>query len=127
MARGHSVRMADVDKAIHRIDGQTSADRYRENSLYDRCRWSTQDGNALVTADDNALEAVDRTVAGEPYRHDGERRFNGNESAVAHAIVDDWWNTSTYRPRLTRPGADEVGVGADITRRGDVFATANFC
>ncbi|WP_415378715.1 CAP domain-containing protein [Halosimplex sp. TS25] len=127
MARGHSVRMADVDEAIHRIDGQASADRYRENSLYDRCRWSAPDGNSLVTADDNALEAVGRTIAGESYRQNGERQFNGDESAVARAVVDAWWNTSTYRPRLTRPGADEVGVGVDITRRGDVFATANFC
>ncbi|WP_436923104.1 CAP domain-containing protein [Halosimplex amylolyticum] len=127
MARGHSVRMADIDEAIHRIDGQNSADRYHENGLYERCRWSAPDGNSLVTADDNALEAVGRTVAGEPYRVDGERRFNGDESAVADAIVDGWWNTSTYRPRLVRPNATQVGVGVDITRRGDVFVTADFC
>jgi hypothetical protein len=119
--------MADIDEAIHRIDGQNSADRYRSNDLYDRCRWSAPDGNALVTADRNALEAVDRTVAGEPYRRGGERQFNGDERAVAEAIVDNWWNSSTYRPRVTRPNADQVGVGIEITRRGDVFATANFC
>lgn len=127
MARGHSVDMADVGKAIHRIDGDASVDRYREHELYDRCKWAAPDANTLVTADDNALEAVGRTVAGRPYREGGEREFNGDESAVAHAIVDSWWNTTTYRPRLARPKADEVGVGVEITRRGDVFVTADLC
>ena len=127
MARGHSVEMANVGEAIHRIDGETSAERYTSNDLYQRCRWSSEDGNTLVTADDNALEAVGHTVAGKPYYLDGDRRFNGNESAVAQAIVDGWWETGTYRPRLRRPKADSVGVGVDITRRGDVYVTADFC
>ena len=127
MARGHSVQMANLGEAIHRIDGVTSAERYREHELYERCRWSSPDGNTLRNADDNALEAVGRTVAGEPYRDNGTRQFNGDESAVARAVVDAWWNTSTYRPRLSYPNADEVGIGVEITRRNDVFVTANVC
>lgn len=127
MARAHSSDMADVGEAIHRIDGQSSADRYRANELYDRCRWSTPDGTTLVTADDNALEAVGHTVAGEPYRSDGQRQFNGDEEAVAKTVVDNWLATDTYRPRLLRPNAEAVGVGVEITRRGDVYVTANFC
>lgn len=127
MARGHSVDMADVGEAIHRIDGRESADRYTDNDLYDSCRWPAAETDSLVTADDNKLEAVGSTVAGQPYTEDDERRFNGNESAVAHAIVDSWWETSTYRPRLSRPNASVVGVGVELTRRGDVFVTANFC
>ena len=127
MARGHSVQMANIDAAIHKIDGVTSAERYRDHELYERCRWSSPDGNTLRTADDNALEAVGRTVAGEPYRDNGTRKFNGDERAVARAVVDAWWNTSTYRPRLSYPNADELGVGVEITRRNDVFVTANVC
>ncbi|WP_436907389.1 CAP domain-containing protein [Halosimplex marinum] len=128
MAREHSVQMANVGEAIHRIDGVTSAERYRDHELYDRCRWSSPDGNTLRTADDNALEAVGRTVAGDPdHRVNGSRQFNGNESAVARAIVESWWETDTYRPRLTYPNADEIGVGVEITRRNDVFVTANVC
>jgi uncharacterized protein YkwD len=127
MARGHSVQMANVGEAIHRIDGVTSAERYRDHELYDRCRWSSPDGNTLRTADDNGLEAVGRTIAGEPYESNGSRQFNGNESAVARAIVESWWETKTYPPRLTYPNADEIGVGVEITRRNDVFVTANVC
>ncbi|WP_135365173.1 CAP domain-containing protein [Halosimplex halophilum] len=127
MARGHSVRMADIGETIHRIDGVTSVERYREHELYDRCKWSSPDGTTLRTADGNALEAVGRTVAGEPYYDNGTREFNGNETAVARAVVDAWWKTDTYRPRLTYPNADEVGVGVEITRRNDVFVTANVC
>lgn len=127
MARGHSVDMADLGEAIHRIDGAKSADRYRESDLYDRCRWPAADSDSLVTADDNALEAVGTTVAGQPYTKDDERRFNGDEAAVARALVDSWWATDTYRPRLARPNASVVGVGVEITRRGDVFATVNLC
>ncbi|WP_164471619.1 CAP domain-containing protein [Halosimplex salinum] len=127
MARTHSVDMADAGKAIHRIDGRDSADRYRDNDLYERCRWPAAESDTLVTADDNALEAVGRTVAGEPYYEEGDRKFNGNERAVAESLVDTWWNSSTYNPRLTRQNASRVGVGVDITRRGDVFATADFC
>jgi uncharacterized protein YkwD len=127
MARGHSVDMADLGEAVHRIDGAESADRYRGAELYDRCRWPAADSNSLVTADHNALEAVGTTVAGQPYTEDDERRFNGDEEAVARALVDSWWETDTYRPRLARPNASVVGVGVDITRRGDVFATVNLC
>ncbi|ELZ27418.1 hypothetical protein C475_05850 [Halosimplex carlsbadense 2-9-1] len=127
MARGHSVQMADQGEAIHRVDGVSSVQRYRDHELYDRCKWSSPDGNTLRTANGNALEAVGRTIAGEPYRNNGTRRFNGDESAVAHTIVDSWWNTSTYPPRLSYPNADEVGVGVEITRRNDVFVTANVC
>ncbi|PSQ30232.1 CAP domain-containing protein [Halobacteriales archaeon QS_9_67_15] len=127
MARGHSVDMADIGEAVHRIDGAESADRYRDSTLYDRCRWSAADSDSLVTADDNALEAVGTTVAGQPYTEDDERRFNGDEEAVARALVDSWWETDTYRQRLARPNASVVGVGVDITRRGDAFATVNLC
>ena len=127
IARDHSVDMADIGEAVHRIDGAESADRYRAAELYDRCRWPAADSDSLVTADDNALEAVGTTVAGQPYTEDDERRFNGDEEAVARALVDSWWETDTYRPRLARPNASVVGVGVDITRRGDVFATVNLC
>jgi uncharacterized protein YkwD len=127
MARGHSVQMADQGEAIHRVDGVTSVERYRDYELYDRCGWSSPDGNTLRIADDNALEAVGQTIAGEPYRNNGTRQFNGDESAVARAVVESWWNTSTYRPRLSYPNADEIGVGVEITRRNDVFVTVNVC
>jgi uncharacterized protein YkwD len=127
MARSHSVQMANAGEATHKIDGEGSAARYRDNELFDRCRWSSPDGNTLVTARGNALEAVGVTKAGQPYYVDEKRYFNGNESAVARDIVDSWWDTDTYGPRLTRPNADELGVGVEITRRGDVYVTADFC
>lgn len=125
MARDHSAAMADAETVAHEIDGRSSKDRYEEYSLYLSCRWSGESGR-LVTADDNELELVGSTVAGRPYEVGGERRFNGNETAVARAIVESWWY-GLDRDRMLRPGADEVGVGVEITRQGEVYATANFC
>jgi uncharacterized protein YkwD len=139
MARDHSRVMAAEGAATHVIDGNTSADRYREYELYENCKWvkageegfARPDQNGLETGSENGFEAVSRTVAGREYDDDvtGETRFNADERDVAEAVVNQWWNT-TIPPcsqRLTLPNARYLGVGVEVTKNGEVYATANLC
>jgi len=130
MARNHSIAMADEGQATHRIDGRDSADRYRAADLYDRCSWAAENGGYLVKADNppgNPLEAVGVTTVGQVYTDGGQRRFAGNDTAVARAVVESWWETDTYQPRLTRAGAERIGVGVELTRANEAFVTATLC
>ncbi|MFB6309066.1 MAG: CAP domain-containing protein [Haloarculaceae archaeon] len=124
MADNHSISMADEGKVIHEINGNNSADRYRANDLYDTCKFESNTGEFIVSADDNQLEAIGRTVAGRTY-DDGQ--FNANETAVAQAIVEEWRTSSTYRQPFLYENIEHVGVGVEITRAGDVYVTANVC
>lgn len=139
MARDHSGAMAAEGEATHVVDGNTSADRYREYSLYENCKWvkpgeegfAFPDANGLETGSENGFEAVANTTAGREYEDDvtGETRFNADERDVAEAVVNEWWNTTIppYPQRLTLPNARYLGVGVEVTRDGDVYATANLC
>lgn len=127
MARNHSVSMANAGSTVHTIGGQSSADRYERYDLYATCQWDAAGGDYIVTADDNALEAIGQTYAGQEYTQGGETRFNANETMVADAIVDRWWNQTLYHDRLTLPNANRIAVGVEITQSGEVYATANLC
>jgi len=127
MAENHSVAMADADAAAHEIDGRSSVDRYEGYDLYRTCQWASSEAGYQIRADNNELEAVGRTTAGQRYQVGNEVRVNGNETAVARQIVDNWWSSTVYRERLARPNAAQIGVGLQITMSGDVFVTANLC
>jgi uncharacterized protein YkwD len=127
MADRHSDAMAREGRVIHTIDGQSSADRYRDNNLYGQCEMRSAGGGYIESADNNRFEAIGYTVAGQPYSDDGQRRFNGNDSQVAHAIVSDWLDSDIYRDRLTLANANRVGIGVEITNTGNVYATVNVC
>jgi uncharacterized protein YkwD len=138
MARDHSEAMATAGEVTHGIDGNNSADRYRQAELYENCKWvkpgeegfAVADANGLETSE-NGFEAVAGTVAGRVY--DAEftdaSRFNADESDVAEAVVQTWWHTTVppYSQRLTLPNARYLGVGVEITQDGQVYATANLC
>ena len=131
MVREHSVTMADAGRVNHVIDGNASADRYRDNDLYRLCRWKADGREAIIAADNNgyaanesALEAVGHTYAGREY---DEGQFNGDEQAVAAAIVEDWYRDYRFERRLMLPNATMVGVGVTITQSGEVYATADLC
>lgn len=131
MARDHSVAMADAGRVTHVLDDNSSTDRYRQYDLYRTCQWKSGLKDSVVAADNNglegsnnSLEAVGRTVAGQPY---GDSQFNDDEAAVARAIVEAWFADDTFEQRLTLPNAGSVGVGIEITQSGEVYATANLC
>jgi len=126
MAQNHSETMASAEQVSHTIDGVTSADRYRDNGLYQTCEFNV-DGNYIAEPSNDQFEAVGDTVAGQTYTVDGEEQFNGDDAAVARALVDHWLATSPYDTRLTVADASRVGVGVSITNRGTVYATVNIC
>lgn len=130
MARGHSHSMADAGRVGHRVNGSSSADRYRANGLYASCQFESTEGNYIVKADQpeaNALEVLGKTVAGRPYEVYGEPEFNSNESEVAEALADQMLNTPAFRNRLLYENADYIGVGVEVTDGGTVYATGDVC
>lgn len=126
MAENHSDNMADAGLTSHTVDGVNSADRYRQNGLYQSCEFNVG-GNYIENADNNALEVVGDTVAGQTYTANGTERFNANETAVADALTEQWLSTQTIRDRLLVPDAGQIGVGVTVTNRGTVYATVNLC
>ena len=127
MAKGHSEQMASEGKAIHKIDGVSSEDRYENSGLYDRCTFKSAEGDYIEQPDRNRFEAVEKTVAGQTYEEDGEQRFHATDKEVARKIVDDWMAWPDYRERLTLRNANIVGIGVEITDTGNVYVTANIC
>lgn len=127
MALGNSVRMADAGVLSHNIEGNSSEDRYRMNNLYATCQFASDQGSYLITAESNNLEVITRTFAGRAYEDDGQARFNENETQVAQAIVENWFDGMISRPRLLYSNAERIGVGVEVTRDGTVYATGNMC
>ena len=125
MASSHSDAMAEAGLVRHTIDGETSRDRYERNDLYDTCEFQVE--SYIENADNNGLEVVGRTYAGQEYPEGGTQAFNENDTAVATALTDDWLSTQLFRDRLLVPNADRVGVGVTITSTGSVYATVNLC
>lgn len=123
MASSHSDAMAAAGLTRHTVDGVSSADRYRQYDLYDTCQF--QVASYIEDAENNALEVVGRTYAGQEYPDDGVQKFNANDTAVANELTDEWF--STQSDRLLYENADHVGVGVTLTRTGTVYATANVC
>jgi len=131
MAREHSVAMANEGEVVHVIDGTTSADRYEDHDLHSLCSWKAAGRDATIDPTnngyqktDNALEAIGRTYAGREY-DDGQ--FNGDEQAVARAVVEQWQSELYFPRRLLLPNATHVGVGAEISQSGEVYVTADVC
>jgi len=125
LAADHSIDMADEGVLSHNVNGNSSQDRYRAANLFDACQFPSNSDSYLITAEGNNLEAITRTVAG---RYDsGTGEFYENETAVAEAIVENWFDSMTAEPRLTYRNAERIGLGVEVTRDGTVYATADMC
>ena len=116
MARNHSEAMAEERRAIHKIDGQSTADRYRDADLYGACQFQ-KDGGGDTISPTEKFENVETVNA----------RYYMNDTAIANDIVDNWFDNQFLRDRLTYENANALGVGIEITNRGDVYATSNVC
>lgn len=126
MAHAHSVAMADEGEATHDVDGVDTAGRYKNDGLYDRCKFEAVDGN-YIRQPNADFESLGLTKAGQHYEADGETQFNGDERAVARTIVDGWMESSEYSERVLIEGPSLVGVGVEVTDAGTVFVTADVC
>jgi hypothetical protein len=126
MARTHSDAMADAGAVRNYLKGNSSADRYREFGLFGTCSFPNEEDTFIVDATGNRLEVIGSSVAGRAYDRDAPK-FNENESEVAEALVDEWWNDPTKRERLSWVNAGRIGAGAEVTQDGSVYATVNLC
>jgi len=126
MAESHADSMAAAGQVNHTVDGVTSADRYRNNGLYQTCGVNVN-GNYVVAPNNDDLEVVGGTVAGDTYTEDGTEQFNGDDAAVARALVDEWLSTRGAQSKLLLPDAGRIGVGVTVNNRGVVYATGNLC
>lgn len=122
MAQNHTDVMANNSELAHEIDGVRSEDRYEAYGLTSVCTFDSTE-----TPSDNELEAIGRTIAGQPYTEDGQQRFNADDSDVARALVDYWFSTEPYTERITQPNAERTGIGVNVTSSGEVYATVNLC
>lgn len=126
MASAHSVAMADNGSAGHTVDGVSTSERYRNNDLFDRCKFKSNEGS-YISQPDEEFELVGTTYAGVVYDDDGQEQFNGDERAVARAIVDGWLESSEYTERLLVEEPTRMGVGIEVTSTGTVYATVDVC
>lgn len=130
MANGHSETMALRNLVRSEIDGESSADRYREADLYRNCQFESAAGGYIIRPDyprSGVLEVLGKTVAGRPYEVGNGSRMNANETAVARAVVEEWYGNSAYRDRLSYENARYLGVGIEIDDQGQVYVTGNLC
>ncbi|WP_167837425.1 CAP domain-containing protein [Halosimplex halophilum] len=127
MATAHSVDMADIGQTIHRIDNRSSAGRYRDHGLFETCKFKRSGAQYIVTPTRNRMEVLGRTYAGVTYRGPDGPRYNGNESAVARAIFEEWRTNRVFSERLAYPNATRLGIGIETTRDNEVYVTGNVC
>jgi uncharacterized protein YkwD len=125
MAQFHSGNMADQGYVSHAANGYTTSDRYEKFDQADRCRVPNDARGGIVTKQN--LETLALGFAGRPYEDDNETRIDRNESAVARAVVDDWFEDDRDAEVLTLENAGYAGVGANVTDSGRVFVTVDLC
>lgn len=116
MAQFHSDNMAAQGYLSNTADGYTTAERYEEFDLANRCRIA--DDSNTGTREDEELEVLGRVTVGE----DGS-----TVDELATAAVDAWFNATEPRRRLTYQNADQIGVGANVTDAGRAYLTVDLC
>ena len=126
MAVFHSENMAGQGYVSHVAAGYTTEERYDRFGLDNRCK-VTDDSNTGIR-DDQELETVAKTVAGQVYTdEEGNRRINRDEQDVAVAILRKWFGQDSERRKLLLRNADEIGVGVVVEDDGDTWVTVDLC
>lgn len=121
MATNHSHRMTEQRYVSHSAGGFTTEERYRRNDLYDRC--TIPDDSNTGVRDGSDIETLDKVSAGTEF--DG--RLNSDERAVAMDAVENWFNQSEERRKLTNRNAGSLGVGVVVTTDNRAYITVDLC
>jgi len=120
--------MAAERRATFAINGYANASqRYKGAGLFERCKYSDAERNFIVEPKNDFQAVSGKIEAGREYPDGGQTRFNANESAVAQAIVDDWFASSTYQRPLLTEETELIAVGVTLTDEGEVYASAAIC
>lgn len=127
MAKSHSVAMANEGVVSHTVNGVTSAQRYRNQGLFDTCRFESGSDSFILNPTESKFEVITLEVAGRAYTDGGQTEFAANETAVAQQIVETWFEQVRFRERLTYENAAHIGIGIEVTQDGSVYATGNVC
>jgi len=121
LAKNHSKDMADSISVSHEVGNGDSEARYRSADLYDKCQFQEQ--SYIVNAQRNRLEAIARADLNQYRGEDNET----TETNIAEVIVEDWYNSITYRDRFQYENAEHLGVGVNISADQKIYATVNIC
>lgn len=121
IATSHSRRMSEQRYVSHSAGGFTTEDRYRRNGLYDQCRVPDDSNTGLRDGSD--IETLDKVSAGTEF--DG--RLNSDERAVAVDAVENWFNRTEERRKLTNRNVGSLGIGVIVTADNRAYITADLC
>lgn len=128
MAEGHSLDMADAGYDGHNVSGTDTGQRYRDNNLFERCKYSDPANVYDPEGHPDRFEVVAIGEIGQYHRVDGNETFIENESHAASVVVDDWLeDDEDARDAVLVEAFTRVGVGVEITRNNAVFVTVNLC
>lgn len=94
--------------------------------MSDRCL--VTDERTGGVRDDQELETISKTVAGQVYTDDeGNRRISRDEQDVAVAVLRQWFGDDEDRRKLLLENADEIGIGVVVEEDGDTWVTVDLC
>jgi len=123
----HSTDMAQRGYFAHESpEGEGFQARYEQAGY--SCRVDTGVGNEYATGAEN----IAYTWAYGEVNIDGgpDRSYNGNETKIAHGIVEWWMNSPGHRENILRDYWEYEGIGvatANVDGGVKVYATQNFC
>lgn len=106
-------------------EGNDFGDRYAQAGY--NCRVESRSGQAYGGAENIAYTYADRDVEGPS---GGTVDHNGNETKIAHGIVEQWMNSPGHRENLLQSHWNAEGIGVAVTEDSNgtrVLATQNFC
>lgn len=129
MATNHSTAMSEKGELVHRLNGLTVGERYREFGLVERCKFKKEDAQYIVHPENDAyqFEVLHKTYAGRNYQDGGETVYHENETAIARDIFEEWTSNPVYRDTLDYPEINRLGIGIVITEDNEVWVTGNIC
>lgn len=126
IATAHSEDMANRSYYAHESpEGNNFEDRYAQAGY--NCRVESRSGQGYGGAENIAYTYATTDVegpSGETVNH------NGNETKIAHGIVNQWMNSPRHREILLQPFWNVEGIGVAVTEDSNgtkVLATQNFC
>jgi hypothetical protein len=121
MAGNHSRRMSEQGYVSHAAGGYTTADRYRRNGMYDRCKVFNDDETRI--REGKQLETLEKVSAGGEYGG----QVNRNDRDVAVDAVEKWFTENSDRRKLTFENAELLGVGVHVSGSNRAYLTADLC
>lgn len=126
MANVHSKRMMTEQTVGHRIQGNTTENRYDAYGLSNRCSFPSNSGYSTIDAVGGSIELVSRPIPPAVYENE-EGGYDGNSTRVAHKTMANWKSDNIQKRKLEFSNADRAGIGVSISENGGVYITVALC